>query len=190
MHKRIVTSVLMLGLGLSVLPSTGCFYATGPSLGLLSVPVPVTPYMQKTREDQHEIDLRYSKVPILGPITPGAPTAAMDPPSDHEVMAALERARPLQGGVPFLNEVQRSNVRIVKEKIADYIDEPRVLPLIGPVQLHHVHYKCTVYFSERKIVGFPIPHTLQDDEAVEVLYLDHNHLHQVGDVNYGPTSNY
>ena len=95
MHKRFITSVLLLGLGFTSMASTGCFYSTGPTLGLLSLPIPVTPYMQKTREDQHEIDLRYAKVPILGPIVPGAPTAAMDPPTDHEVMAALERARPM-----------------------------------------------------------------------------------------------
>jgi len=190
MNKRIITTFLMLAVGMVSLASTGCFTATGPSLGLLTIPIPVTPYMQKIREDKYDIHERYARVPILGPLSNGAPSVALDPPTDHEVMAALERARPIQGGMPFLHEVQRSNVRIVKEKIADYVDEPRVLPLVGPVQLHHAHYKCTVYFTERKIVGYPIPHTINDDEEVEVLYIDHNHLHQVGEVDYGPSSSY
>ncbi|MEL7496418.1 MAG: hypothetical protein AAFN77_02320 [Planctomycetota bacterium] len=127
-------------------------------------------------------------MPILGPLTAGGPVKALDPPSDDEVWWALERARPVQGGIPFLNETQRNNVVIVKEKIADYIDPPRVIPLIGPAQLHHAHYKCTVYFTERKIVSWPIPHTLEDEEAVEVLYIDHNHFHMAGDVDFGKAS--
>ena len=52
-------------------------------------------------------------------------------------MRALEKANPIQGGLPFLHEIQRNNVRIVVEPIADYIDPPRVYPLVGPAQLHH-----------------------------------------------------
>lgn len=190
MYKRIATTCLMAAIGVASLASTGCFTTTGPSLGLLSIPIPVTPYQQDLRERQYDIHERYARVPILGPTTHGHEVVALDPPSDHEVMAALERARPISGGMPFMHEVQRNNVRIVKEKIADYIDEPRVIPLIGPARLHHAHYKCTVYFTERKIVGYPIPHTLNDEEEVEVLYIDHNHFHMVGDVNFGPSSNY
>ena len=56
----------------------------------------------------------------------------MDPPSDDEVMRAFEKARPIKGGLPFLHEVSRNDIQIVTEKIADYIDPPRVIPLIGP----------------------------------------------------------
>ena len=164
---------------------TGCFASTGPTLGILSIPIPVSPYYQKLQEDKFEINERYARVPIMGPLTAGGPTEALDPPSDHEVMAALERARPVQGGVPFLHEVQRNNVTIIKKKIADYVDPPRVVPLIGPAQLHHAHYKCTIYFTERKIVGWPVPHTLIDEDAVEVIYIDHNHFHMVGNVDLG-----
>ena len=76
----------------------------------------------------------------------------------------------------------------IKEKIADYIDPPRVVPLIGPAQLHHAHYKCTAYYTEKKIAGWPIPHTLIDEDSVEVLYIDHNHFHMVGDVDLGKTN--
>jgi len=115
---------------------------------------------------------------------------ALDPPSDDEIMVALEHARPIEGGLPFLYEVSRNNVRIVKEKIADYVDAPRIIPLIGPAQLHHAHYKCTVYYTEVKRVGWPVPHTLRDEEAVEVIYIDHNHFHMVGNVDAGTSPNY
>ncbi len=171
-----------------VLMNTGCFQALGPTLGIFSIPIPVTAYWQKIKEDEYYVHERYARVPILGPLTAGGPVEALDPPSDDEVWWALERAHPVQGGTPFLYEKQRNNVTIVKEKIADYIDPPRVVPLIGPVQLHHVHYKCTVYFEQRTIVGWPIPHTLVDEEAAEVLYVDHNHFHMVGNVDFGKGS--
>ncbi len=33
-------------------------------------------------------------------------------------------------------------------------------PLIGMASLHHAHYKCTIYFTERTINGWPVPYTL------------------------------
>ncbi len=185
--KRLATFAL---LAAGSITSTGCsLVSQGPNLGLFGIPIPVSPYFQHRQEEkfwQHE---RYDRVPILGPTTAGGPVVALDPPTDDEVMHALERARPVQGGVPFLYEKQRSNVRIIKEKIADYIDPPRFYPLIGPAQLHHAHYKCTVYCSERAIVGYPVPHTLEDREVIEVIYIDHNHFHMVGDVEPYTTPN-
>jgi hypothetical protein len=100
-------------------------------------------------------------------------------------MRALEKAVPIEGGLPLLHEVQRNNVRIVKEKIADYVDPPRHIPLIGPAQLHHAHYKCTIYYTEVVRVGWPVPHTLVDEDEREVIYIDHNHFHMVGNVDTG-----
>lgn len=176
------------------LGSIGCVTSSGPNAGPwatnLSFPIPVTPYMSKQYEDQQYWHERYARVPIIGPITEGGPAIALDPPSDDEIMRALEKARPLQGGLPMLHTVHRDNVRIVIEPIADYVDPPRFYPLVGPAQLHHAHYKCTVYFSETTRVGWPFPHTLRDEEAAEVVYIDHNHLHIVGGGEGTPASNY
>lgn len=188
MRTKYLTVLVATILAGTAVISTGCFTATGPSLGIFGIPLPVSPYWQKSNEDDFHIHERYARVPILGPITAGGPAAALDPPSDDEVWWALERARPVQGGIPFLSETQRNNVSIIKEKIADYVDPPRVVPLIGPAQLHHAHYKCTVYFTERRIVGWPFPHTLEDEDAVEVLYIDHNHFHMVGNLDFGENS--
>lgn len=171
--------------------STGCIGITsGPNLGIFGIPIPISPYFQKKKEDEFWHQERYARVPILGPLTAGGPAVALDPPSDDEVMRALERARPQQAGMPFLNETQRNNVRIVTEKIADYVDPPRVVPLIGPVQLHHAHYKCTIYFEEVQRIGWPTPHTKRDEDSREVLYIDHNHFHMVGNVNPGVGTDY
>jgi hypothetical protein len=100
-------------------------------------------------------------------------------------MRSLERAHPVEGGLPVMHEVQRNNVRIIKEKIADYVDPPRFYPLIGPAQQHHAHYKCTVYYTEVTRVGWPLPYTTRDEDAREVIYVDHNHFHMVGNVETG-----
>jgi hypothetical protein len=191
MRKR-TSGGLKLLLATVLLSQTGCFWILphGPNLGPWSVPIPVSPYFQKRQEDKFWIHERYERVPILGPITSGGPPVALDPPSDDEIMRALEKVHPVQGGIPLLWERQRNNVRIVKELIADYVDPVRVYPLVGPAQQHHAHYKCTIYYEDRVYVGWPLPHTLEDEDAVEVIYIDHNHLHMAGNVDTGVGANF
>ena len=176
---------------LALLATTGCSSIPGsPTLGVFSYPIPVSPYFQDSFEREHYVHRRYERTPILGPITAGAPALALDPPSEDEVMQALEDAHPVRGGVPLLYETQRKNVRITVDPISDYVDPPRVFPLIGPAQQHHAHYKCTVYYTEVVRVGWPVPFTTTDEDVQEVIYIDHNHLHMVGNVDPGPGSNY
>ena len=170
-------------LGISILlltlSVTGCISASaGPGIPF---PIPISPFFQDEEEDQAWERERYDRIPILGPTTEGGTPVALDPPSDDEVMRALEKARPVEGSIPFLWERQRNNVQIVKHKIADYIDPPRFYPGIGPAQQHHAHYKCCVYFEELTRNGWPMPYTVRDN-SLEVIYIDHNHLHMVGDV--------
>lgn len=190
MSYKTISAAFCSLLAIASLTSTGCVETTAISLGPLAIPVPISPYHQKLPEDKHHNHERYERVPILGPISSGGPAVALDPPSDDEVMRAFEKARPIQGGIPLLHEVQRNNIRIVKEKIADYVDPPRVVPLIGPAQLHHAHYRCTIFYSQKTWVGWPIPHLLEDQDAREVLYIDHNHFHMVGNVDPGAGSPY
>lgn len=192
MSRRTASSAVCVLALLLLVSATGCETAFGPAvdLGILAYPIPVSPYFQDQLEDNAHEQERYRRVPILGPITAGGPPVALDPPSDDEIMRALEAARPVEGGLPFLHEVQRNNVRIVRDLIGEYVDEPRVYPLIGPAQLHHAHYKCTIYFAEVTRIGWPIPHTKVDEDAQEVIYIDHDHLHMVGNVTGGPGSNY
>ncbi len=189
-RKTASTAVILVAL-LALVGSSGCT-TYGPNVrgSLLLYPVPLSPFFQDELEDKAWERERYDMVPILGPITEGGPVVSLDPPSEDEVMCALEKARPVEGGLPFLHETQRNNVRMVIEPIADYIDPPRVYPMIGPAQQHHAHYKCTIYFQETIRVGWPIPYTMKNQDAQEVVYIDHNHLHIVGNVDGGLTSNY
>lgn len=185
---RMKTTAAGLMIVVGSLTSTGCFWGLptqGPSLGILSVPIPVSPFFQDQKEDEFWEHERYERVPILGPTTSGGPPVALDPPSDDEVMRALEKALPVEGGIPMLWERNRNNVRIVKHKIADYVDPPRHYPVVGPAQQHHAHYKCTIYFEDVRRVGWPVPHTLRDEDSEEVIYIDHNHLHMVGNLDTG-----
>jgi hypothetical protein len=178
-------------LTVGLLATSGCIGITyGINLGPLAIPIPISPYFQDQEELEFHIHERYARVPIIGPLTAGGTAVALDPPSDDEVMQALEKARPVRGGIPLLNEKQRNNVQIVKEKIADYVDPPRFIPTIGMANLHHAHYKCTIYFTERTINGWPVPYTLEDNEAVEVVYIDHNHFHMCGNPDTGASSAY
>lgn len=186
-------SVTMLSL---VLLSSVCLTGCGPYIavkaGVLGYPVPISPFFQDAAEDKAWEDERYNKVPILGPLTAGGPAMALDPPSQDEVMRALEHAKPTEGGVPYFFETQLNNVRMTMDPISDYVDPVRVYPLIGPAQLHHAHYKCTIYFTRTDRTGWPIPYTTRNEDAQEVIYIDHNHLHMVGNLDFGPgtSSNY
>jgi hypothetical protein len=185
---RVQPTFALFGLALLAASTTGCGWGLthlGPSLNFLAVPIPVSPYFQDNKEDEWWEHERYDRVPILGPLTSGGPAVALDPPSDDEIMRALENAQPIEGGIPMLWERNRNNVRFVKQKIADYVDEPRHYPLVGPAQQHHSHYKCTIYYEDVRRIGWPVPHTLRDEDCQEVVYIDHNHLHMVGNVDTG-----
>ena len=96
------TAMGMLGLLWLLCTTTGCMTVCGPNLGILDFPIPVSPYFQKLPEDRFWNHLRYDRMPVLGPVTPGGPAHALDEPSDDEVMRALEKARPVQGGLPCI----------------------------------------------------------------------------------------
>lgn len=188
------SSLVALCLGaVGLASSTGCMFPlttqAGPSMHL-PIPFPISPYFQHKFEDDFWVQERYARVPILGPITSGGIPTALDPPTPDEVMRAMNNARTVERGVPLLYTQNRNNVRMVIEPISDYVDPPRVYPMIGPAQLHHAHYKCTVYFTEVTRVGWPVPYTTTDEDSREVIYIDHNHLHMVGtcDPNAPPDS--
>ena len=145
------------------------------------IPLPTSPYFQNVKKKDELANYnRFERLPILAPLAPGA-AADLDPPSDDEVVRAWEMSSAVKGGIPFLHETERNNVRIVKERIADSIDPPRVVPLIGPVQLHHAHYKCTIYYTEVTRVGWPLQHTVTDEDAQTVVYIDQNQFHMIAD---------
>jgi len=137
-------------------------------------PIPVSAYFSELVEDSYWEDERYNKVPVLDPVEgEHAPLFCLDPPQPDEVMRALPDD--VGGGVMFLAETQRNNVRIVVEPIVDRVDECRFYPMVGPARLHHCHYKCTVYYEKIIRSDWPIPFS-HIDQVQDVVYIDHDHL--------------
>ncbi len=165
--------------------ASGCaFCSVGPHLGILSVPIPVSPYFQDKKEDEAMAE-RYSKMKILDPIPAGRPHVAEDAPTDDQIMRKFHEIHNVRGNWPGLYEVQHNDIIIVKEKIADYIDPVRVHPLAGPVQVHHSHWECKVYYTEVVRNGWPVPHTIKSEEKMEVIKIDLDHAHRAGNVESG-----
>ena len=179
MTKNIFTLGCFGIFALAVAATSGCVGVTGPGLGVGSIPLPVSPHHQQRAEDRAFEQARYEKTAVLSPIT-DTNHIALDPPSDDQVIRELNRVRPIAGSVPGLEVTYRNIKGITKELIADYVDPVRFYPLVGPAQLHHAHYKCTVYFEEVTQVGWPVPHQIKTENGMEVLYIDKDHLHRVG----------
>lgn len=136
--------------------------------------MPISAYHTQRIEDQLWEDERYNRVPVLDPVEgENAPIFCVDPPSDDQVMRSLPDD--VSGGIAFLQETQRNNVRIVVEPIVDRLDECKVYPLVGPARLHHCHYKCTVYYDKTIRSYWPIPFT-HVDQTQDVVYIDKDHL--------------
>src|SRR5207237_5702301 len=68
---------------------------------------------------------------------------------DAEILKALPKA-------------VREAVEIVCEKMIDKTDPSRFFPLLGPAQMHHCHWKCTVYSTDVKT----------KQRRCEVIYID------------------
>ena len=85
------TTALGLLLATWSLTTTGCFWGLttqGPSLGILAIPIPVSPYFQDEKEDEYWEHERYERVPILGPVTSGGVPVA-------QIEAVLRASDPL-----------------------------------------------------------------------------------------------
>ena len=83
-------------------------------------------------------------------------------------------------GVPWIYEEFRDDVQIVTERIKDTIDPPRFFPLVGPAQLHHCHWKCTIYYTETLESNQPVPFYCKKPR-IQVVYIDKDHLHAYTD---------
>jgi hypothetical protein len=168
--------VVLLGVGALLGANAGCtvdavYHGDLPFPFWLPVPVP-----QIIGDNiQERIEKNYADVPIMPPVRDTSPIFCMDPPSEYDVIRAMKK--PSHGGkIPFLYEKIYNNIQIVVEKIVDTTDECRFYPLVGPAQLHHCHYKVTVYFDRIRHMNYPFAWEVSDKD-VEVIYIDKDHLH-------------
>lgn len=150
----------------------GCLPFTPWSMGI-GTPIPVAPWVTERMEEKYKYD-RDFQTPVLPPIRAGfPPPTCEDQPDDARVLRALEH---VTRGVPYFYEEFRDNIEITKERIKDTIDPPRFFPLIGPAQLHHCHWKCSISYDETIESGYPFPVRVRK-ARVKVIYLDLDHLH-------------
>jgi hypothetical protein len=172
-----VRTLLLLLTALAAPGLSGCLalgYGFGYPLSMgIFTPVPVPAWVTERMEEKycHENDFR---TPILPPIREGfPPPICEDPPDEARILRALPK---VTRGIPYFYEEFRDNVQIVTELIVDKIDPPRFFPLVGPAQLHHCHWKCTVYYTETIESGYPFPFRCVKPR-VQVVYIDLDHLH-------------
>jgi hypothetical protein len=140
---------------------------------LFLVPVPQPAWVASRMEEKYGHD-RDFKTPIMPPIREGyPPPLCEDPPSVQRVIRAMPK---IVRGVPHIYEEFRDDIQVVTERIKDTIDPPRFFPLVGPAQLHHCHWKCTIYYTETLESSYPFPFKVKRPR-IEVVYIDLDHLH-------------
>jgi len=157
---------------LTPLFAAGCLGIFPPALQFM-VMAPTQPWVTERMEDkyQHKNDYR---TPIMPPLKDGFPAPICeDPPSEQEILRAMPR---VSRGVPYFYEEFRDDIQIVSERLVDKIDPPRFFPLVGPAQLHHCHWKSTIYYRETVQSSYPFPAKIVKNR-VEVVYIDKDHLH-------------
>jgi hypothetical protein len=149
--------------------TSGCIHFTGMGVG---TPIPVQPWVAESIEERI---MNYSdhRAPILPPIPPGHRPLCEDPPDRAQILRAMPR---VPRGIPFVFEEHRDDIEFSIEKIGDTIDPARFYPLVGPAQLHHCHWKCTVYYTETLESMDPFPFQTKR-RRVQVVYIDKDHLH-------------
>jgi hypothetical protein len=167
--KRVRSWVL---LALSLAAPCGLSGCVPWSMGFFTpVCIPWKPTERMEEKYCHKNDFR---TPILPPIREGfPPPLCEDPPDDSAILRAAPR---VLRGVPYFAEEFRDDVSIVTERLVDRIDPPRFFPLVGWANLHHCHWKCTIYYTETLESGYPWPFRCRRP-ASEVVYIDKDHLH-------------
>jgi hypothetical protein len=161
--------IMLAVVGLAPLGATGC---QPLSMGIFT-PIPVPPWVTERMEEKYQY-LNDFRTPVLPPIREGfPPPLCEDPPDEAQVLRAMPH---ITRGVPYIYEEFRDDIQIVNELLVDKIDPPRFFPLVGPAQLHHCHWKSTIYYTETVISAYPFPVRIVRPR-VQVVYIDKDHLH-------------
>jgi hypothetical protein len=155
-------------------PIAGAHFLVHPFSMGAATPIPVPPWVTENLERKYIYNKTDFRTVIMAPILEGVPPPVCeDPPDTATVLRAIEDVK---RGVPYICEEFRDDIEVISERIVDRIDPPRFYPLVGPAQLHHCHWKCTVYFTQTCESGYPFAVRLKRPR-VEVVYIDKDHLH-------------
>jgi hypothetical protein len=124
------------------------------------------------RPAEKEPDDRYSQhrrdiLPVLGPPEPGKSDDGLDPPSRDDVIRE------------FLKRGLDAPSKYTLTLIADFVDPPIEIPLVGRCIWHHIHYKCT---ADDATVGSPGTSNNGTAKNTVHLHLDHLHILDIPDI--------
>lgn len=136
-----------------------------------SVPLNMVQLNSAVTVGQHAHD---TETPILPAFAKGQKSSCASEPDTAEVLRAMPQ---VQQSIPGVLQISRENIEVVTEKLADHVDPARFYPLVGPAQLHHCHWKCTVHYTERIDGMYPFPFQTAR-QRVEIVYIDKDHLHR------------
>ena len=107
----------------------------------------------------------HTRIPLMGPMTAGGKPARIAPPSEVELLSLIRLGSP---NSPFADPNNAARIRIQSDLLADYVDPPRKLPILGATQLHHAHYKFRLSLEGHKTDG---------KKTGLTLFVDHQHWH-------------
>ena len=155
----------------AMIPGVSCGCIQLLSMGV-ATPIPVQPWAAESIEERI-VNQNDHRSPILPPIPTGHRPLCEDPPDRAEILRTMPR---VIRGIPFILEEHRDDIEFSVEKIGDTIDPARFYPLVGPAQLHHCHWKCTIYYTETLAGCEPFPFQTRR-RRVQVVYIDKDHLH-------------
>jgi hypothetical protein len=159
-------------LAVGLVASGGAVGCVPYSMGIFT-PVPVPPWVYERMQEKYTNNNDF-RTPVMPPILPGfPPPLCEDAPDDAEVKRAMPH---VTRGIPYIYEEFRDGMEIVTERLVDKIDPPRFFPLVGQAQLHHCHWKCTVYYYETIEATWPFPYRARK-QKVDVVMIDKDHLH-------------
>jgi hypothetical protein len=166
---RKVQALMVLG-ALLASGAAGCI----PIGAGFATPIPIQPWVSTYVEERIRDRSDWNTV-VLPPIPPGYTPLCEDPPDRATILRAMPR---VIRGVPYFFEEFRDDIDFSVERLVDHIDPPRFYPLVGPAQLHHCHYKCTVFYTETLESCQPFPFKVVRRRS-ETVYIDRDHLHLV-----------
>jgi hypothetical protein len=169
---KTVRTLLLLAVAVAA-PWFGSGCVNPLSMGI-ATPIPVQPWVTERMEERYCIQQDF-QTPILPPIPPGIRPLCEDEPDLARILRAMPR---VPRGIPYIYEEFRDEITFVNEKLVDVVDPPRFYPLTGPAQLHHCHWKCTVFYTETIQSDYPFPFRCKRRRS-EVIYMDLDHLHVV-----------
>lgn len=75
-------------------------------------------------------------------------------PSDRRILEAVAGDLGITGDLDTFLRENASKLTIVKEQLSRNVDAPKLYPLVGPAQLHHLTYRCTVHIGNRKATTY------------------------------------